>query len=115
MAATADQKLKTRVFLGITKEDAAKTIAAGDAADGLFVQLDALDSAELAQLDVYLARVAEFGVGTDVKIKTDGVDIDPSRDRALLTADICTLVGIGINPGFYPIGTADDDDDDDCD
>lgn len=107
MTATADQKLKTRVFLGITKEVAAQTIAAGDEDDGLFYLLDQLDAAELAHLDTLLERVAELGTdGTTMKV--DGVDIDPARDRSLVAADLCTLVGIGFNPGFYPVGSADD-------
>ena len=104
MAATADQKLKTRLMLGLTKKEAQKTKAAGDDVDGLFYLLDQLDAAELAKLDGYLAEWAEVETDNTI-VETDGVTLKPAEKRALLIEAVSILVDIGFNFGFYTVGT----------
>ena len=105
MAATDEQKLKTRLALGISREEAEQTEAAGDSANGLFYLLDALDDAELTQLDAYLTAWEAVDTNT-TDINVDGVSISPAKQRAVLLERICALVGYGYNPGLYPVGSA---------
>lgn len=104
MAASAGQKLAARLALGITKVDAALTLAAGDDEDGLFYLLDQLDAAELTKLDVLLTAWGEVAID-GAKIIADGANLDPARDRGLILDQLCALVGYGLNLGLYPIGS----------
>lgn len=95
MAATDEQKLKTRLLLGITAAEAAMSVADGDDADGLNVYLDALSALELDELDVILAQAEKVKTRAAV-VDNDGVKLDPEEQRRLLRERCSALVGVGI-------------------
>lgn len=97
MAATYSQKLKTRLLLGVSIETVEPAFAA----------IDALPTDEstaiYTELDELLAAAEDVKVAT-TRIKAEGADIDPERDRAVIRQRVADLLGVGADPfGFLLI------------